>query len=80
MPIFGKQTRKRIPYFTVQNIAYTEKTTRSQHLHSCFAAADLKASSSAATTTAAGTAGCVDVVGSYDDISVATTAVARLWA
>ena len=42
MPICEKQTKKHVPYLTVQNIAHTEKTTRAQHLQSCFAAADLK--------------------------------------
>jgi hypothetical protein len=79
MTICGKQAKKYVPYLTVQNIAYTKKTTRSQHLRNCLVAADLKASASAATTTAAGTAGCVDVVGPYRDVSFATSVAARLW-
>jgi len=27
MPICGKQTKKHVPYLTVQNNAYTEKST-----------------------------------------------------
>jgi len=79
MPICGKQTKKLVPYLTVQNTAYIEKTTRSQHLRNFFAAADLRASAfAAATTCAVGSAGCVDVDGSNVVVRVATSAVARL--
>ena len=67
--------KKHVPYLTVQNNAYTEKNTLSQHLHNCFAAVELKASASAAATSAR----CVDVDESYEDVSVATSAAARLW-
>jgi hypothetical protein len=75
MPICDKQKKKNVPFLTVQNTAYTEKTTRSYHLHSCFAVVDLRASASAGS---AGSADCVYVDGSCDDVSVATSTAARL--
>jgi hypothetical protein len=80
MSICGKETKKHLPYLKVQNFAYTEKNTRSQHLHNSFAAAKMKASASAATTNVAGSAGFVEVDVAFDvDISVATSASVRLW-
>jgi hypothetical protein len=57
MPICGKQTEKHVPNLLVECTAFTEKTTRSLHLHICFAADDLNTSALATNTIAAGTAG-----------------------